>query len=332
MDAVIGIDGGGSKTLAAISTTKGKITGLAREGSTRLELVGKTDAKERMESVLKNSIRTANVEMDDLKSACIGFGGLDTEKDWRRAREIATEIFPDCLCKVTDDATVGLHSGTFGNFGIAIVAGTGILLKGINKTNREERVDGWGHLFGDLGSAYYIGREGIRAMLEDFDGRGKETTLSNLIQKEYNLESPADAMDYFYEKKEVPAGIAEVARLVDVAAEKGDKVAENILKSASEELEKSATTLIGRLKMENYDPLNIVLIGGTFNSDILRKSFRTRLSARYENAKLIRSNYPVIGAVFLALEKADVDVDDEIIENLKQSVRKVKKFEKRRED
>ncbi|KXA92259.1 hypothetical protein AKJ64_03615 [candidate division MSBL1 archaeon SCGC-AAA259E17] len=139
-------------------------------------------------------------------------------------------------------------------------------------------------------------------------------------------------MDYFHGRKKVSAGIAGVARLVDEAAGKGDEVAENILKSASEELERSAVTLIDNLKMGGYDPLNIVLIGGAFNSDILRKNLRTLLSSRYENARLIRPDHPEVGAVFLALEATDVVVDDRIIENLRQSTKEVKKFEKRRVD
>ncbi|KXA98851.1 hypothetical protein AKJ41_06290, partial [candidate division MSBL1 archaeon SCGC-AAA259O05] len=328
-----GIDGGGSETTAAISTLEGEIIGFSKEGPSRLETIGEKQAEETIEVALKGALTQTDAELSDVKAACLGFGGLDTEKARQRAMRIAANILPDsCTFSVRDDATVGLHSGTFGEPGIAIVAGTGALLKGINEGGREERVDGWGHLFGDLGSAYYIGKEGIRAMLEDFDGRGKETILFDLIGEEYDLESPPDALDYFHGRKKVPAGIAGVARLVDEAAGKGDEVAENILKSASEELERSAVTLIDNLKMGGYDPLNIVLIGGAFNSDILRKNLRTLLSSRYENARLIRPDHPEVGAVFLALEATDVVVDDRIIENLRQSTKEVKKFEKRRVD
>lgn len=52
MNAVIGIDGGGSETTAAVSTLEGEIIGFSRKGSLRLGIIGEKQAEETIEVAL----------------------------------------------------------------------------------------------------------------------------------------------------------------------------------------------------------------------------------------------------------------------------------------
>lgn len=51
--------------------------------------------------------------------------------------------------------------------GVVVAAGTGVVTLGVGPEG-VARVDGWGHLLGDAGSAYWIGRAGLDAALRTF--------------------------------------------------------------------------------------------------------------------------------------------------------------------
>ena len=74
---------------------------------------------------------------------------------------------------VVSDAVANLV-GAVGELrpGAVVAAGTGAVAFGSDLDTVWRRVDGWGHLLGDVGSAAWIGLEGLRAALRSEDGLG----------------------------------------------------------------------------------------------------------------------------------------------------------------
>lgn len=322
-ELVLGVDGGGSKTAVAVATVRGELLGLARGGPSRLELVGSGRAKTELERAIEEALREADAKKEQVAAACFGFGGMDTERARRSAAKIAEEIGPASgTFRIADDALVGLYSGTFGRPGISVIAGTGALIRGVNGEGETARVDGWGHLFGDLGSAYYIGSRAIRAALEALDGRGKETALEGAIVDELELEEIAEVIDLFYGVEDAPTKIARLAPSVDRLAEEGDAVAREIISSAAEELVRSTLTLIERLKLEDLHPLRVVPNGGVFRSTLVKEGLREGLEENLSERTSLRfvdpAWEPVVGALVMALEEAGVEVGARVRDNLRQ--------------
>lgn len=317
---VLGIDGGGTKTEVAVTSTKAKKLLTLTEKATRLETIGVDRASEIIENSIHRILDELQVNKDAILSACFGFGGLDTIKDKKQANSIANEIFPNLdNLSVTSDSIIGLHSGTFGDPGLCIISGTGALIGGVNLEGTTDRVNGWGHLFGDLGSAYYIGQEAVIKSLEAFDGRGENTSLKDRIVKRLPINRIAEATDHFYRLDDRVKKIAELSVEVNKAAVAGDEVAKNILSSAAKELSRSATTLIKKLDLDSMKHVPIVLIGGVFNSSILTSTLKGLISQRCSNVLFIRPAWkPVVGAIVLALKKIEKDITEEIRETLKE--------------
>ncbi len=72
------------------------------------------------------------------------------------------------------------HLGALGGRPGAVVAvGTGAIALGTDLRTVWHRVDGWGHLLGDLGSGSWVGAQGLRAAVAAHDGRdsGGSTAL-----------------------------------------------------------------------------------------------------------------------------------------------------------
>ena len=104
------------------------------------------------------------------------------------------------------------------------------------------RVDGWGHLYGDDGSAFAIGRAGIAAVLRALDGRGSRTVLSAVATERYG---PAASMTQrLYPSPRVVDDTARFAPDVIAAAAGGDEVARGIVRRAGAELADTAAAAV----------------------------------------------------------------------------------------
>ena len=76
-----------------------------------------------------------------------------------------------------------------------IVAGTGSIAYG-EYAGRHARAGGWGDLFGDEGSAFWIAREGLRLFSRMSDGRAARGPLYDLLRERFELEGVPVAIDF----------------------------------------------------------------------------------------------------------------------------------------
>lgn len=163
-------------------------------------------------------------------------------------------------------------------FGAVTAVGTGVVTLGVGRGG-VCRVDGWGHLFGDAGSAYWIGRSGIAAALRAFDGRGPDTALRMAAEEEFGP-LPELYMVVQADPDRV-ARVAGFARTVDAASEDRDAVAQRIIDDAAAELATAAVTALDRSGHGTDDPARVSWVGGVMSaSDRLRNRFVDSVSRR----------------------------------------------------
>lgn len=113
-----------------------------------------------------------------LRSVAIGLSGFDTPGDDVRevARTVARQTGADRITITTDVVT--WHLAVHGEgAGVVAAAGTGSVALASDGAGRWARADGWGHLLGDEGSGFAIGRAGLMSALAAMDGRGGSTAL-----------------------------------------------------------------------------------------------------------------------------------------------------------
>lgn len=151
------------------------------------------------------------------------------------------------LC-VVHDSVNALEGATAGQTGLIVIAGTGsVVSRGRNSQGRDLRVGGWGHLFGDEGSAYWIGREAVRALLGAFDQTGEAKQLTPMFFKRLHVSSAYELKDMYYSGCFTRDHLAGLSIWVNEAAEAGDFVVRHILCSAGEELARLALAILSLL-------------------------------------------------------------------------------------
>lgn len=144
---------------------------------------------------------------------------------------------------------------------IAAICGTGtsVLIKQGDKLIRQS---GYGYLLDGAGSGYDIGRDAIRAVLQNIDGIGEDTALIQFIMANVG-ETVSDIISKVY--KSTPSFIASLAQFVIECYRSGDCVSEKIITKNAK-----ALADVINFSYEKYENIeNAVISGGivTKNSD-----------------------------------------------------------------
>jgi N-acetylglucosamine kinase-like BadF-type ATPase len=273
--AFLGIDGGGTKTDLAIVDANGDLL-VSKQGPTSNQaIVGFAQASGTLIALITEAAAEVNLALP-LTAGWIGMAGSDRPED-RDAFGAALDDLVGNL-RVTNDAELVL-SGTPGGVGIALIAGTGSIAYGRNEEGVSGRSGGWGHIFGDEGSAYRVAVDGLRAVAAAADGRGSETALTAALMAAWQAETPQALITHVYRPEVRKADIAATAPVVVTAAENGDAIALTILHDAGDDLASLVSSLARRIPFAVPPP--VACTGGLIlQSAIVRDRVISRLDPR----------------------------------------------------
>jgi len=301
---VLGIDAGGTKTVCLLANQDGTILSVARGPGANLQVAGELE----VEKVLHHVMDTALDGRHDTrpKAVCLGIAGVDREDDSRIVSAIMRRITPGSRVLVVNDALVALEAGAPGEPGIVIICGTGSIAYGRNGQGAAARAGGWGHIIGDEGSGYWIGRQAVQAVMRDADGRGPATSLTRQVLAHFDVPGASNLVHIVYGPQSTNRSIAMLGPAVQMASEAGDPVASQILERASTELALAANSVAERLQLRQSS-FPFVLSGGAFRVipglvDRLRPKLRD--IAPLASSMDVLGEEPALGAVRLALADA----------------------------
>lgn len=298
MNYIIGIDGGGTKTLALLADLDGHVIARSASGPSNYNAVGFESAC----AALEDAINTVRQDHPGKVSAlCLGLAGVGREDDVEQFRLWAIEKFPDTAVKVVNDAEILLAAGSPTGAAIALICGTGSIVYGRTAMGELIRAGGWGYLFGDEGSGYSIGAAALRAVMKAYDGRGDSTLLVVLVLARRSLISPPELVRNIYGAEAPRLEIATLADLVEQAADQGDKVAIAVLDEAARELAQTVAVVYPKLGASTPQ---LILTGGTIlYGHYLQTAFHRACEALgLVFAEKYYVSEPAEGAVQLALK------------------------------
>jgi N-acetylglucosamine kinase-like BadF-type ATPase len=317
MRLFLGVDGGQTATQTIVADESGAILAQSSGGpSNHTEEPG---GPERLERVVLATIRDAlaainisNPEEQTFASSCFGMTGETDIKTKILKRIVRTEHL-----SVVHDSVNALAGATAGQPGIIVIAGTGCVARGINERGEEARVGGWGHMFGDEGSAYWIGRAAVRATLAEHDRTAPKTILTPMLFERLSVTSPYQLTEKYYSGALSRDHLAGLSVWVDQAARQGDKVAQKILADAARDLARLAQAVIARVFPHAADSAHraaelkflVCYSGGAFQSDFLLSSFADSVCDNDRRAEVRPALLPpVLGSLLLAYRAAGVEL------------------------
>ncbi len=288
--SVLAVDGGQSGIRA---TTSGSETVVEVDGVSRLE--GDVVA------VVADRVGEAWRELGEptLERAVLGLTTSPTQvAELDRLADLVSEATGAFEVWIADD-TVTAHAGALsGEWGVSLTVGTGVACLAVSEDDRAQVIDGDGYLLGDDGAAFWIGREGVRAVLRAHDGRGSATSMTTAAHEFFG--GTAGLAVHIHSLPRPVNSIAAFAPAV-LAAAAEDGIASGIVAAAAESL---AETVAAGVRAVGTDTAVPVAIGGRLieTSGLLESAVTAAILEWVPGASVRRADgSPLDGARALAL-------------------------------
>jgi N-acetylglucosamine kinase-like BadF-type ATPase len=246
----LGVDGGGTKTLAVLIDEEKNVVGQGISGVSNPLRVGIEKATANIFTAIDIAADNARRSRGDIVAAQFGLAGV------RRAdlREVIAKSgkarLKIKLVSVVTDAEIALYGVAIGKESLVVIAGTGSICYGRNASGDVAVAGGWGPLAGDEGGGAGIARRALQAIAKASDGRGKATSLSEIALDYFKANSAEDLTVAIYAPNVDNARIAGFARHVTDEAKAGDAVSIDIIREAANELALASKAVIQKLKLQ----------------------------------------------------------------------------------
>jgi N-acetylglucosamine kinase-like BadF-type ATPase len=294
MKLFLGVDGGGSKTRFLLIDEEGRVLSAHTEGSAYYLEIGLEALQAMLTRGIQTTLERAGVAPSHLSYAFLGLPAYGEDRSLLTELDAAPSLaLPQVRYRCGNDMVCGWAGALAGADGINIVAGTGSIAYG-EYGGRTARAGGWGELFSDEGSAYWLAREGLRLFSRMSDGRTPRGPLHERVRRYFGLQDDLDLCATVYGKSVAQRSqLAKLSKLVAEAAGAGDEAARALFAQAVVELADIVDAVRAQLEVPPEEELPVSYSGGLFRlSDLLLKPLEATLVRRAQRYRFLAARLP----------------------------------------
>ncbi|MCC6232618.1 MAG: hypothetical protein IT580_08235 [Verrucomicrobiales bacterium] len=318
LPVVVGIDGGATYSFGVAMNLEGHALAAAKSGSLNFFGTSLQEARRSL-SQLVRSLETALPLGNRVLHTVIGSAALFSESTAREKESLCRGILHLESTRLVSDVMTAYHAAGLGKPGVLIIGGTGSSFLARNEHGEFAQVGAWGHLLGDEGSAYWIGRECIRAAIAASEGTGPATCLLEIVLRWFDVKVLTDIVPIIYQPKYSKDRFAALASYAATHADPADPTWIQICTEAGRELARQALAA-ARLANIGIRPLPVWLNGSVVRHNLVVRDslFRTMGAEVPIDVEPMRLA-PLLGAAALALSAAHVDVTATVVDRMATS-------------
>ncbi|WP_104190744.1 N-acetylglucosamine kinase [Cryobacterium sp. Y82] len=317
----LGVDGGGSKTAFVLINDSGQIVAETQAPSCYYFSKGIELVSRILADGIGTIIAQAGIETTDIDYTFFGLPGYgEVSADIKRLDALPHKILGHGRYSCDNDM-MGGWAGSLGAVdGINVISGTGSMTYG-ERAGHGHRVGGWGELFGDEGSAYWIAIRGLNAFSRMSDGRLPRGPLYDVVKKRVDVTSDLDLIDVVANRWKGQRGaIADLSKTVVEAAGLGDLIAAQIITDACTELARIVDTTRTELGFAAEDAIPVSYSGGMFTASAVRQGFEKALALLHPSYELRIPQFdPAVGAALYAAKKSGAPLSETALANLRSN-------------
>lgn len=311
-----GVDGGGTRTRAAVADARGRLLGYGASTASNPKAVGLDGAVHAIEEAVRHAVAGVDVGTADVQFF-FGLAGVRTTHDGAAVAGVLAEPlqrmgFASCQTTMGGDIQNALAGALGGEPGVVLIVGTGSAAYGRNAAGAARQAGGWGWFIDDPGSGYWLGYQAMRAAARSNDGRGPKTELEEAVRQFLRVKTLHEMPNIIYNPHFSRERVAELAPIIFQAAGEGDAVAQAILDKGFHELALMVTTVARELGMHGA---KAAAVGGVAESGkIFQAHLGAALRSQLPGMRLVPPRVsPVAGSVVLAMQQAGVTLDDDAL-------------------
>ncbi|MGI4896462.1 MAG: N-acetylglucosamine kinase [Janthinobacterium lividum] len=313
----LGVDGGGSGTALCLISRDGEV--LARLDAPSSYYLGSVEGTDLVARVLGAAVPAvcslAGTTPPAVEFTFLGLPAFgEVSADVARLEALPATVLGSDRYRCDNDMVCGWAGSLGGHDGINVISGTGSMTYG-ERAGVGVRVGGWGELFGDEGSGYWLGIRALQAFTRMSDGRASAGPLLDVLRDHLGLGVDLDVVDVVLNRwSGARREIASLSRPLVAAARRGDETAAALLAEAGSELAHLVHATRRRLGFEAGEVVPLSYSGGVFSVPEVLTGFENRLDAGYD---LRRPRFtPVVGAAVHAARLAGAPLSDAALERL----------------
>ena len=294
MRTYLGVDGGGTKTRFLLLDETGTVLAAHTEGPAYHVEIGAEALRSMLGQGIKTTLRRGGVAASHLTFAFLGLPAYGEDRAAVPLLDAApSRALPAARYRVGNDMVCGWAGALAGEDGINVVAGTGSIAYG-EYQGRSARAGGWGELFSDEGSAYWLAREGLRLFSRMSDGRTPRGALYELVRQQFGLQNDLDLCGALYGKSAAQRSqFAQLSKLVTEAASAGDEQAAALFGRAAHELAEIVDAVRDQLQVPQATELAVSYSGGLFQlGDLLLTPLQAALTGTPRKYRFLGARLP----------------------------------------
>lgn len=281
------VDGGGTKTdcrILEIRSGEATVIGFGKATGSNPAAIGVEPAAAAVRSAVDEALQSAGIDSaSQIDRAALAIAGTLDNALRGRFEQVLGETPLARECRVFPDVLPIILSAAAEGPAAAVIAGTGSVAIVRSAEGKYALAGGWGYLLGDEGSGYAIGRDAVRATLDQLETGRPLSLLARMILGDLKATTIADVKRLVYQSEQPRRSIAGLAPLV-FAAYQQDLIAEQIVRSAAKQLVAVLRRAFLRFDLPGEDA-PIAAAGGVFSAGThVRDSFEQAL----ESARLSR--------------------------------------------
>lgn len=278
MPYYLGIDGGGTKTTCAVGD-ESHVLAVVTAGPSNMVRVGEARARESLHQSVRQGCAAAGIAPEQVSGTCVGGSGAARPEFAELVRGFLAEVLPSPI-DVVGDMQIALEAAFDRGPGVIVIAGTGSIAYGRDRHGRTARAGGWGFAIGDEGSAHWIGRAAVNAVLRASDRADQNSQnivpsgFAAVLCKAWGVSSFADLARA---ANSIPP--PDFAALFPAVAGNQNDLAVQVLTDAGRELAHVAAVVIERLfAQEQTVRVPVAMTGGVFrHAPLVRQVFYNEL-------------------------------------------------------
>lgn len=299
----LGVDGGGTKTIAVIADSEGHILSAGRAGCSNYQSIGERMAGRELRVAIDLALRGAGAKLSDVGCAGFGIAGADREPEMAIVQAMVESFAPVPRRFVENDALLVLRAATKDAVGVGLVAGTGTNCVGRDRYGRRFQVGGMGMISGDVGYAEDLAMRAVGAAWMASDHRVGPSSLARAVPIALGVKN-IEEIPSLLVRGEIPEPlIRKIVGALFHEAEGGDGMACRIVEDTGERLGAAASALMRHLNLRGSNAV-VVLGGAMFQAPghrLLIEAAERKIRRGVNEAHVILLEVqPVIGAVLFA--------------------------------
>lgn len=302
----LGVDGGGTSTDFCVLDARGAQVASAREDGCSYFAVGVAGVERVLRRGVARVCRQLGMPAGAIAYAYFGLPGYGESSKLGGALDgLPATVLGHGRYQCGNDMVCGWAGSLGARDGINVVAGTGAIAYGVHGA-RHARCGGWGELFGDEGSAYWIAVQALACFCKMSDGRLPKGRLYALLKAKLALTADLDVIglvldDWQGDRAKIAALAPSVFEAALCSAGPDDRAME-VLRGAARELAALVKSTRTQLEFTRDERVAVSYSGGVFNAGpVFVGLFRDELERINENVSLQAPMLPpAVGAALYA--------------------------------